>query len=130
LRADVAAALANKPEPASKVVRTGQHLSFMMPSRSVTSVIDAGNAAVGWPHSGDRRRDLAVSNARTVCSRRQEFVGESWTDPTVTIEWGRTQSYVTVMDLVMNESRHDTFVDPRAHARALRDLLRQHAQVG
>jgi len=97
--ADVAAALANGRTSIEVVTHTPGTFSFMMPSRSVTGVIDADAYFESAQRSGTTDGVTWRFQMRGQFTATG-FVGESWTTTDATIKWGRTQSCVTVADLV------------------------------
>ena len=97
--ADVAAALANGRTSIEVVTHTPGTFSFTMPSRSVTGVIDADAYFESAQRSGTTDGVTWRFQMRGQFTATG-FVGESWTTTDATIKWGRTQSCVTVADLV------------------------------
>jgi hypothetical protein len=97
--ADVAAALANGRTSIEVVTHTPGAFSFAMPTRGVTGVLDADAYFESGPRSGTTDGVTWRFRMRGQFTATG-FVGESWTTTDATIKWGRTQSCITVADLV------------------------------
>ncbi len=97
--ADVAAALANGRTSIEVIAHVPGTFAFAMTSRGVSGVIDADGYFDAGPRSGTTDGVTWQFRMRGQFTATG-FVGESQTSTEATIKWGRTQSCMTVADLV------------------------------